>query len=803
MPIVTVIGRRWWAFPLALALTLVLMTVMATSSARADGPAARPTVVPAAAMDLGGLFLPAGDDGGHDDDGAARVRAAPLLGTDIRVRVSGLIARYAVTHRFRNPTMRWTEAIYTYPLPPDGAVDRLKMTVGGRVTEGVIKERAEARRLYTAAKNTGRRASLVEQQRPNIFTTAVANLGPGEEITVAIEFQERLAFHDGQFTLRLPLVVGPRYIPGRAHPVNFAGGTGWAQDTNLVPDASKITPPLREPAAGKGNPVTLQVAIAAGFDIGRIASPGHDITVERPDAGQAVVRLNGDAVPADRDFVLRWAPAEAGAGPQAGFFWEKVGDDTYGLLMLMPPVSGGAGLALPRPARDVTFVLDTSGSMKGASLAQAKEAVVMALDRLTLADRFRLIRFASGYSDLTPLPVAADAAAIARAQAYVRGLEAEGGTEIVNAVTAALAGVHGPAEDMGQETRSRLKQIVLITDGAVGDEDRLLSLINGRIGDARLFTVGIGSAPNGFLMTRAARAGRGTYTFIQSANEIKERMAELFLKLERPALTDVALTWPASEHSGDGAQIVEVWPRSLPDLYAGEPLVALMKLNGAGPEMKVSGRLGGRFWEQSVTITGGATAPGVAGLWGREKIRQLMANMRTVGLHLEPHDADAARVEIRREIVDTALSLGLVSKFTSLVAVDLESEPVRSAGTPLATAQVPTNLPAGWDRDGLEGAPATPVRSPVPGPQKTMAPATPMPAGQAATLAFDRTDPAMRAHLTAAVPGTPLAAAPQTATPAHAYMGLGVLFVLAALAILALGWRGPRPRRRSDSEGAD
>tara|TARA_R110002124_G_scaffold38253_4_gene121452 strand:- start:9396 stop:11786 length:2391 start_codon:yes stop_codon:yes gene_type:complete len=796
MPIVTVIGRRWWAFPLALAVTLLLMTVMATSSARADGPPARLTVVSAAAMDLGGLFLPAGDDGGHDEDGDVRVRAVPLLGTDIKVQISGLIARFAVTHHFRNPTARWTEAIYTYPLPPDSAVDRLKMTVGGRVTEGVIKERAEARRLYTAAKSAGRRASLVEQQRPNIFTTAVANLGPGEEVTVAIEFQERLTFRDGQFTLRLPLVVGPRYIPGRAHPVNFAGGTGWARDTNRVPDASKITPPLRDEGAGKGNPVTLEITLAAGFDIGKITSPGHDTTTARPDPGRAVVRLDGDAVPADRDFVLRWAPAEAGAAPQAGFFWEQAGDDTYGLLMLMPPVSGGAGLTLPRPARDVTFVIDTSGSMKGASLTQAKDALVMALDRLTLADRFRIIRFASGYSDMTHRPVTADRAAIDRAKAYVRGLEAEGGTEISNAVTAALAGVDNGAEEAAPEGRTRLRQIVLITDGAVGDEDRLLSLINGRIGDARLFTVGIGSAPNGFLMTRAARAGRGTYTFIQAAGEIKERMAELFLKLERPALTDVALTWPQG-----GTHSVEVWPRPLPDLYAGEPLVALMKLNGAGPELKVSGRLGGRFWEQSVMITGGAAAPGVAGLWGREKIRQLMANMRTASLHLEPKDADAARVEIRREIVRTALDIGLVSKFTSLVAVD--AEPGRAAGTPMATSQVPVNLPAGQDRSGLEGSSAAPVRSPVPGPQKTMAPAAPVPAGQAATLAFDRTDPAMRAHLAAAGSGTPLAATPQTATPAHAYMGLGLLFVAAALAILALGWRGPRPRRRRGPEGAD
>jgi Ca-activated chloride channel family protein len=792
--IVTEIGRRWWSFPLALALTLVLFAAVAAGSARADGTG-RTMLVPAAAMDLGGLYLPAGDESG--DENGRQVRAAPLLGTEIKVRVSGLIARYAITHHFRNPTDRWTEAIYTYPLPTDSAVDRLKMTVGGRVTEGVIKERAQARRLYTAARTAGRRAALVEQQRPNIFSTAVANLGPGEEVTVAIEFQDRLQFRDGQFTLRMPLVVGPRYIPGQARPVNFTGGGGWARDTDIVPDASKITPPLRADAAGKGNPVTLDIEIAAGFKIGTVASPGHDIAVDRGEAGRVAVRMRGDAVPADRDFVLRWAPADAGNAPQAGFFWEKVGDDTYGLLMVMPPVSGGSGLVLPKPARDVTFVIDTSGSMKGTSIAQARKALVMALDRLTLKDRFRIIRFAGGYSDLSPRPVRADGAAVARAKAYIRGLEAEGGTEIVNAVEAALAGAYAPEDDIAGARR--LKQIVLITDGAVGDEDRLLALINGRIGDARLFTVGIGSAPNGFLMTRAARAGRGTYTYIQSVDEVSERMAELFLKLERPALTDVALAWPAGPDGEPAAPAAEVWPRPLPDLYAGEPMTALMKLNGAGPELKVSGRLGGRFWEQTVTITGGAPAPGVAALWGREKIRQLMNDMRrAAGKGTEARDA------VRAEIVETALRLNMVSKFTSLVAVD--TAPGRPAGTPVAGTQVPTNLPAGWWRDGVEGPSDVPasVPAPVPGPRKAMAPAYigPDHVGQAAALAFDRSDPALRGHLSAAS-GLPLAASPQTATPAHAYMGLGVLFVIAALAILTLGWRGPRPRRRGKPEGAD
>ena len=826
MPLIDAIGRRWWAFPLALLISLAVIATVAAASARAGEPLGG-RLVPAAAMDLGGLFLPAGTTEGPeggDVPGEPMVRVAPILGTEITVQVSGLIARYSVTHHFRNPTDRWTEAIYTYPLPTDSAVDRLTMTVGGRVSDGVIKERAEARRLYTAAKTSGRRASLVEQQRPNIFTTAVANLGPGETATVAIQFQDRLVFRDGQFSLRLPLVVGPRYIPGRDYPVNFAGGGGWARDTDVVPDASKISPPLRRADEGRGNPVTLTVDISAGFDIGAITSPSHDIQIDHGEAepGHARVTLAGDGVPADGDFVLRWSPDAASAAPQAGFFWEKTGDETYGLLMVMPPVSGGAGVPLPQgPARDVTFVLDTSGSMAGTSLTQAKTALVMALDRLTPVDRFRLIRFASGYSDLTPRPVTAETKTLAMAKEYVRGLQAEGGTEIVNAVTAALAGLSGDDPDPRPDDGRRLKQVVLITDGAVGDEDRLLSLINGRIGDARLFTVGIGSAPNGFLMTRAARAGRGTYSYIRSADEVSERMAELFLKLERPALTDVALKWSNGDNGGLGADHglgaagAEVWPRRLPDLYAGEPMVALMKLNGAGPQVTVSGRLGGRFWEQTVTITGGAAAPGVAALWGREKIRHLTADMRDAAVQGGP-DAEARRDALRGKIVETALKFSLISKYTSLVAVD--REPGRPAGTELSEAQVPVNLPAGWQRDHVEGAPADP--KPAPGPQKTLAPSPdslspdaraanavapvadpdsamgrPEAPGQGAALAFDRTDPAVRLHLAAAVAGTPLLAMPQTATPAEAYMALGVLFVVAAFAMLLLGWRGPRPPR--------
>ncbi|MEK9672626.1 MAG: VIT domain-containing protein [Rhodospirillaceae bacterium] len=229
-------SHTWWAFPLAAVIFLALVTIVAAASAgsaRADAKS-----VDAAVMDMGGLYLPAREPW--------RVRAAPLVGSEVDIDVSGLIARARITHHFKNPTGRWTEAVYPHPLPPDSAVDKMTLTVDGRVTDGKIAERAEAKRQCTAAKQSDRRASLIEQERPNIFTTAVANIGPGETVSVAIEYQERLNFRDGQFTLRLPLVVGPRHIPGGAEPVKLdQPGGGWAKPAADIPDAVKITSPLR------------------------------------------------------------------------------------------------------------------------------------------------------------------------------------------------------------------------------------------------------------------------------------------------------------------------------------------------------------------------------------------------------------------------------------------------------------------------------------------------------------------------------------------------------------------------------
>ncbi|GAB6043372.1 marine proteobacterial sortase target protein [Endothiovibrio diazotrophicus] len=608
-------------------------------------------------------------------DGAA----APLLATDVTMEVTAMIARVRVVQRFRNPGDAWAEGIYAFPLPHDAAVDRLRMRVGERVIEGEVREKAEAQRLYVEAKRDGKRAGLLTRERPNLFTTAVANIDPRGEVTVELEYQQSVRYTDGTFELRFPLVIGTRYIPGtpleEAHTVT---GGGWAVDTDQVPDASRITPPVVAPGEGQGrgplNPVRIAVTLRPGLPLAELASRYHPVTIDEQ-GGDYRIALQEGEVPADRDFVLYWRPAP-GSEPKVALFTETAGDERYALLTLAPP--GRDALEANRQPREVTLVIDTSGSMHGDSLDQAKRAVAFALDRLRPQDRFNLIQFNSVTTALFPRPQPADGAPLARARNWLAGLRADGGTEMAPALEAALGG-HG-AEGGG------LRQVVFLTDGAVGNEEALYGVIRARLGDARLFTVGIGSAPNSWLMERAARTGRGTFTHIGDVGEVAEKMTALFQRLEYPALTDIRVTV-------EGAH-AEVYPDPLPDLYLGEPLSVALKLDAAPTAMVVEGDFAGRPWRSRVAVRPGAESPGVAVLWARRRIAALM----------ERHAAattSEARGALRGEVVTTALRHHLVSRFTSLVAVD--KRPARPAGAPLERHTLKSNLPHGWSHEKVFG----------------------------------------------------------------------------------------------------
>ncbi len=607
---------------------------------------------------------------------AEGLRPAPTLHTDVAIRVTGMIARAEVTQRFANPAGDWVEGVYVFPLPTKAAVDTLRMVVGERVIEGEIQTREEAKRTYAKAKREGRKASLLEQERPNVFTTSVANIGPGEEIEVVIHYQEDLRYDQGRFSLRFPMVVGPRYVPGATKVAGFAG-TGWAANTDQVPDAARITPPVAHPSEGLESPVAIEVELDTGFPLPVVTSPSHPVAVRHLGGDRYGVRLAAGRAPADSDFVLEWRP-EVGTAPEAALFTEERDGEHYVLLMVMPP-NGAAKRA--RLARETIFVIDTSGSMNGASIQQARDALVLALGRLRAGDRFNVIQFNSAPSELFPMSVPAEPGSVRQAVDWVRGLGANGGTEMLPALRAALE---------GQQDRGLVRQVIFVTDGSVGNEAALFRNIEGHLGKSRLFTVGIGSAPNSHFMTKAAEYGRGTFTHVGSSGEVQEKMGELFAKLESPVLSEIRMDW--EERSA------EPWPRRIPDLYLGEPVVVTAKLPKLGGELVLDGKRGDVPFRVEFPVQGGAKETGIGRLWARRKVAALMGSL---------HDgADAA--EVRHAVADLGLRFHLVTKYTSLVAVDVT--PTAPVGVEPDTRAVPTRLPKGWQHESVFGRQRRPVR---------------------------------------------------------------------------------------------
>ncbi|MGY3620309.1 marine proteobacterial sortase target protein [Bradyrhizobium sp. USDA 10063] len=619
-------------------------------------------------------------DEGYDD--------AIRLGTDVDLTVSGPTIRARVTQVFRNPTKDWVEAVYVYPLPAGGAVDTLKMVVGDRIVVGDIKERKQARVIYEQAKQNGQKAALTEQERPNIFTNSVANIGPGETVLVQIEYQEPVRQSGNEFSLRVPMVVTPRYNPAPiVQSVDLrADGGGWgATKSDPVPDRDRITPPVLDPAEhAPVNPTNITVRLQAGFPLGEVKSHHHAIRSESVDDATRVIKLAEGLVPADRDFELSWKPA-AEKAPSVGLFREHVGDADYLLAFVTPPAVEQAEQK-PRP-REVIFVIDNSGSMGGTSILQAKASLTYALGRLQPNDRFNVIRFDHTMDVLFPSAVPADSEYLSRANAFVSALQASGGTEMVPAMRAALT-------DRANSDSDYVRQVVFLTDGAIGNEQQLFETITAMRGRSRIFMVGIGSAPNTYLMTRAAELGRGAFTHIGSTDQVEERMRSLFAKLENPAVTNLSAKF-SDAHA-------DVTPAILPDLYRDEPLVLAARLDKLAGSVEIKGRIGDRPWVVTLPLASAAEGKGLSKLWARRRIDD--AEVARTTRHASPEEAD-------KTILALALEHQLVTRLTSLVAVD--KTPSRPDGDPLKLSELPLNLPAGWDfakvfgeRPQLPAAPA-------------------------------------------------------------------------------------------------
>ncbi|MCW0000005.1 marine proteobacterial sortase target protein [Pararhizobium sp. YC-54] len=614
-------------------------------------------------MGTGALLFPSREPGSFVE--------APRLATDVVIDVNGPVIRTRVTQRFQNPSKGWVEGTYVFPLPENSAVDTLRMQIGERFIEGEIKAREEARKVYEEAKAEGKKTALLEQQRPNIFTNQVANIGPGETIVVQIEYQSGVHQSGGEFSLRFPMVVAPRYNPDPiVQTVDLDPTSGYAVN-DPAPDRDKITAPVLDPARNaKINPVTLTVNLNAGFPLGSVISPFHDTDIQTINDTARKISLTGGSVPADKDFELSWS-AVAGKTPNAGLFRETQNGKTYLLGFVTPPAEDAAAGAYPK--REVVFVIDNSGSMAGKSIEQARESLALAISKLRPVDRFNVIRFDDTMEVHFPALVAAAPDKREDAIAFVRGLTADGGTEMLPALEAALR-TQGPVEP------GALRQVVFLTDGAIGNEAQLFAEISKNRGDARVFTVGIGSAPNTHFMTKAAEIGRGTFTLIGSEDQVAARMGELFDKLENPVMTDIAASF-------DGANAEDITPNPMPDLYRGEPVVLTAELDGtsAAGKLQITGKTGSQPWRIEMDIAKASEGKGIAKLWARRKIDDLEANAYAVN--------DAAALD--KEIETVALANHLVSRVTSLVAVDVT--PSRPASEPVVSTDMPLNLPDGWD----------------------------------------------------------------------------------------------------------
>lgn len=600
--------------------------------------------------------------GAATDDPQARIEA-PLLESRFEVTVTGLVVRTEVRQRFHNPTSGFVEGTYVFPLSDTAAVDTMRVVVGPRILEGRIEERKAAARIYEDAKRDGKIASLVEQVRPNLFTTSVANIPADADVEVVIGYQDTLPVEAGRVALRLPLAVTPRYTPAQT-----------AAGTQAVVDDKGMT------FAQDAGPVFVDVTVDAGFPVARIASRSHPIDTTRDGERAFHVNLAGGRGKLDRDFVLEW-DARPLTAPSTAVVTERFGDAEYGLLVVSPPTVAAEAARVPS---DITFILDTSGSMSGQSMDSAVRALSLAVEKIDPRDRFNVIEFDDDthalFEGLTPATLENKSEALQAIGGYV----ADGGTEMRGALELALRSTDGEAR--------RVHRIIFITDGAVSNEEELFALIRDHLGKARLFTVGIGAAPNAFFMRKAAEMGRGTFTFIGNPTDVEPRMAELFDKLDTPVLTNLELAF-GPEMGTD----IEVWPRRLPDLFAGEPLMVVFKSSKKPSSVVLSGMAAGAPMALTVSMSDPRTSTrerGVHKLWARRKVDSL-----TDALNTSAHGGEPTTLEA--DILATALTHRIVSQFTSLVAVDVT--PVRQ-GEPLQKMDVPTALPEGQlPRGGTEG----------------------------------------------------------------------------------------------------
>lgn len=613
-------------------------------------------------------------------DGQPRAEC-PLKHTDVKAEVSGSLARVTVTQEFHNPFQDKIEAVYVFPLPQSAAVDDMTMTVGDRVIKGKIKRREEARAIYEAARDAGHTASLLDQERPNIFTQSVTNIAPGAEVKITISYVEFLKYEDGTYEFVFPMVVGPRYIPGQ--PIaeqavqSRTKGGGWAPDTSQVPDASRITPQVAPKNTRAGHDIAIEVKLDTGVPIDDLKSTLHEVDVARPDNHRAVVWLKDQATIPNKDFILKFDVAGRKVsdavlthrGAQGGFF----------SMMLQPPERVAAADVMPK---ELVFVLDTSGSMEGFPIEKAKETMKLALDSLYPEDTFNLITFSGDTHILFPQPVPATRENLQRAQVFLASRQGSGGTEMMKAIRAAL----DPSD-----AQDHVRIVCFMTDGYVGNDMEIISEIQ-KHPNARVFAFGIGSSVNRFLLDKMAEHGRGEVEYVTLQDDGSAAARRFHERVRNPLLTDIEIDW-------SGLPVADVYPKRLPDLFSVKPLILTGRYTAAGRGViRLRGKMAGQNFVKEIPVELPESQPDhdvLATMWARTRIDDLMSQDYG-GIQNGNPQAD-----VREAITQLGLEYRLMTQFTSFVAV--EEMTVTDGGQP-RRIDVPVEMPEGVSREGVFGA---------------------------------------------------------------------------------------------------
>jgi len=600
----------------------------------------------------------------------------PLKHTAVQGKIAGNVARVEVTQSFENPFTQTLEAIYIFPLPDESAVDDMEIKIGDRIIKGNIKKREEAQQIYQKARAEGRTAGLLEQERDNIFTQSLANILPGEQIDVTIRYTESLKFAGGNYEFVFPMVVGERYIPGT--PIDNSG------DTDRVPDAARIVPPILPPGTRSGQDINLTVEIDAGLNIEKIVSPSHQLQIYRHD-NLVQVKIGGEDTIPNKDFILRYQVA--GSNTQATILTQSDERGGHFALYLIPALTYRPTEIVPK---DVVFLIDTSGSQAGAPIAQCLELMRRFIHGLNPQDTFTIIDFDNVTTQLSEFPLPNTPQNQALALKYINQLDADGGTELLNGIRVAM---NFPAATAG-----RLRSIVLLTDGYIGNDNEILAEVQRSLQPGnRLYSFGVGSSVNRFLLNRLAEIGRGTAQIVRYDEPPAEIADKFFRQINNPVLTEIAVTW-----QGEGTA-PEIYPKILPDLFAEQPLVLFgRKSDSTTGTLQVTGiAAGGSLYQQQFHLNFNQAgnlaklcerASAIAQLWGRARIKDLMLQMAN-------YETTSGVVAI----TETALNYQLLSQYTAFVAVSDDVRVNSEADT--ISMSIPVETPDGVSFHSLAATP--------------------------------------------------------------------------------------------------